>query len=93
MAKMYYTIRITDYGYWTVIFSAIELSEYQISYWRTQETSGLSYFGSRPQSIELLDIGLRKKYRLTTSRNYSVHIQLIKDKGSILIGFLGILTI
>ncbi len=43
-------------------FSAIELSEYGISYWRIQET-----IGSSPQSIGLSDIGLKKKYRLPTS--------------------------
>ncbi len=41
-------------------FSAIELSEYRISYWRIQETIGLSDIGSRPQSIGLSDIGLKK---------------------------------
>jgi hypothetical protein len=63
----YYTIGLSDYGYRTVIFSAIELSEDRISYWRTQETIGLSDIGSKPKSIRLSDIGLRKNYRLPTS--------------------------
>jgi hypothetical protein len=46
-----------------LFFSAIELSEYRISYWRIQETIGLSDIGSRPQSIGISDIGLRKNYR------------------------------
>jgi hypothetical protein len=41
-------IGLSDYGYWTVIFSAIELSEYLISYWRIQGTIRLSDIGSRP---------------------------------------------
>jgi hypothetical protein len=47
--------------------SAIELSEYRKSYWRIQETIGLSDIESRPQSIGLSDIGIRKNYRLPTS--------------------------
>jgi hypothetical protein len=48
-------------------FSAIGLSEYQISDWRIQETIGLSDMASRPQSIGLSDIGLRKNHRVPTS--------------------------
>ncbi len=33
---------LSDYGYRNARFSATELSEYQISYWRIQETIGLS---------------------------------------------------
>jgi hypothetical protein len=62
-------IKLSNYGYRTGIFSAIELSEYRISYWRIQETIGLSDIGSRPQSIRLSDIGLIKNYRLPTSDN------------------------
>jgi hypothetical protein len=54
------TIELSDFGYRIVFFSAIELSEYRISYWRIQETIGLSDIGSGPQSIGLSDIGLRK---------------------------------
>ncbi len=42
-------------------FSAIVLSEYQISDWWIQETIRLSDIGTRPQSIGLSDIRLRKK--------------------------------
>jgi hypothetical protein len=58
-------------GLWlSDIFSAIELSENRISYWRIQETIGLldiMDIRSRPQSIGLSDMGLRKNYRLPTS--------------------------
>jgi hypothetical protein len=67
-SETYYTIGLSGYGYRAVIFSAIKLSEYRISYWRTHETIGLSDIGSRPQSIGLSDIGIRKNYRLATSK-------------------------
>ncbi len=54
-----------EYSYWTLIFFC-----YRISYWRIQETIGLSDIGSRPQSIGLSDIGLRKNHRLPTSAKY-----------------------
>ena len=57
MRRRYYT----DYGYRTAIFSAIELSEYRISYWPIQRTIVLSDIRSGPRSIGLSDIGLRKK--------------------------------
>jgi hypothetical protein len=61
---------LSDYRTMAIVmqfFSATELSEYRISYWRIQETIGLPDIGSRPQSIGLSDIGLRKNYRLPTS--------------------------
>jgi hypothetical protein len=55
-------------GLWqSVFFSAIKLLEYQISYWPIQETIGLWDIRSRPQSIGLSNIGLRKNYWLPTS--------------------------
>ena len=63
-------ITLSDYQNMAIrlkIFSAIKLSEYRISYWRIQETIGLSDIGSRSQSIGLSDIGLRKNYRLLDS--------------------------
>jgi hypothetical protein len=50
--------RITLSDYRTM--AAIELPEYLKSYWRIQDTIGLSDVGSRPQSIGLSDTGLRK---------------------------------
>jgi hypothetical protein len=47
-------IRLPDYCYRTVIFSAIELPEYQISDWRIRETIGLWDIRSRLQSIDCL---------------------------------------
>jgi hypothetical protein len=47
-------IRLPDYGYWTVIFSAIGLPEYQISDWQIRETIGLWDIRSRLQSIDCL---------------------------------------
>jgi hypothetical protein len=47
-------IRLPDYCYRTVIFSAIELPEYQISDWRIRETIGLWNIRSRLQSIDCL---------------------------------------
>jgi hypothetical protein len=44
-------IRLPDYGYWTVIFSAIGLPEYQLSDWQIRETIGLQ---SWLQSIDCL---------------------------------------
>ncbi len=60
-------------------FSAIELSEYRISYWRIQETIRLSDIRSRPQSIGISDIG--KNYRLPTSAVKSER-QQIKLRGN-----------
>ncbi len=37
---LHYRTTVSDYDYWTVIFSAIELSEYRILYWRIQGTIG-----------------------------------------------------
>ena len=47
-------IRLPDYGYWTVFFSAIGLPEYQISDWQIRETIGLWDIRSRLQSIDCL---------------------------------------
>ncbi len=47
-------IRLPDYGYWTVIFSAIGLPEYQISDWQIRETIELWDIRSRLQSIDCL---------------------------------------
>jgi hypothetical protein len=61
-------IRLSNYRNMDIgllFFSAIGLSEYRLSDWRILETIGLSDIGSRPQSIELSDIGLTK--RLPTS--------------------------
>jgi hypothetical protein len=61
-------ITLSDYQTMAIgvkFISAIELSEYQISYWRIQETIGLMDIGSKPQSIGQSDIG--KNYRLPTS--------------------------
>ncbi len=52
-----------------IFFFAIKLSKYRISYWRIQETIGLSDNGLRPQSIRLSEIGLRKNFWLPTSAN------------------------
>jgi hypothetical protein len=67
---------------WLFLFSAIGLSEYWISDWRIQETIGLLDIGSRPQSIGLSDIGLRKNYRFRTSDTYMIeqNIQAIAAK-------------
>jgi hypothetical protein len=70
-------ITLSDYRTMAIelyFFSAIELSEYRISYWRIQETIRLSDIGSRPQSIELSDIGLRKNYRFPTSGIMAVQL-------------------
>jgi hypothetical protein len=53
-------IRLPDYGYWTVIFSAIGLPEYQISDWKIRETIGLWDIRSRLQSIDCLIPDLEK---------------------------------
>jgi hypothetical protein len=50
-----------------LFFATIGLSEYRISDWWIQETIGLSDIESRPQSIGLSDIGLRKNQQLPTS--------------------------
>jgi hypothetical protein len=62
---MSHIFRLSNYRTMAIgllFFSAICLSEYQISDWRIQET-----IGSRPQSIGLSDIRLRKNYQLPTS--------------------------
>ncbi len=74
--EMYYTIGLS-------FLSAIEISEYRISYWRTQETIGLSDIGSRPKSIGLSDIGLRKIQRLPTSEPMLPALPHIQQKGGI----------
>ncbi len=64
------TIGLLDYRNMAIglyFFSTIELLEYRISYRRIQETIWPSDIWSRPQSIWLSDIGLRKNYRLPTS--------------------------
>jgi hypothetical protein len=52
-------------------FSAIELSEYRISYWQIQETIGLSDIGSRPQIYRTFGYRTKKNYRLPTSANHT----------------------
>jgi hypothetical protein len=67
-------ITLSDYGYRTVIFlpSNYRNIEYRIGEFK------LSDIGSRPQSIGLSDIGLRKNYRLPTS-GFNVIMELIRD--------------
>jgi hypothetical protein len=62
MAKTYYTIRLTDYGYWTVFFSAIELSEYQIG-----KLKKLADYPILDQGLNLSD------YRISDSEKISVN--------------------
>ncbi len=74
-----YTIGLSEYSYRTVIFSAIELAEYWISYWRIQETIGLSNIRSRPHSIGISDVGLRKNYRFFSALVNSRHNTIITN--------------
>ncbi len=61
-------------------FSAIELSEYRISYWPTQESIGLSDIASRPQSIGIPDIRLRKKLAVAHLCRLDCVSQLVEER-------------